>query len=209
MLSAKSPWFPAMTMASESAKRASMTFFSRFPVPFALAAVLAIGPAAPSAAQPAKTELTAAGLWEQIDEKSGQPESWFNIIEKDGVYVGTIVKMFQKPGDPPPESWRCSKCEGVEKDQPVLGLTLIKGMKRKGMKYEDGTIMDPRDGNVYRALMELSPDNKHLEVRGYLGVALFGRSQTWNRLPDSAMDAAPGTPRPAGPGPARPAPAKK
>jgi hypothetical protein len=47
--------------------------------------------------------------------------------------------------------------------------------------------MDPRDGNVYRALMELSPDNKRLEVRGYLGVALFGRSQTWNRLPDDAM----------------------
>lgn len=177
-----------------------MTFFARFAVPLALAAAFAVGHAAPSAAQPAKVEPTAIGLWEQIDEKSGQPESWFNIVEKDGVYVGTIVKMFQKPGDPPPESWRCSKCEGAEKDQPVLGLALIKGMKRKGMKYEDGTIMDPRDGNVYRALMELSPDNKKLEVRGYLGVALFGRSQTWNRLPDNAMDppkpsAAPGAPK--------------
>ena len=135
----------------------------------------------------AVSEPSATGLWEQVDEKSGQPESWFNIVEKDGVYVGTIVKMFPKPGDPPPETFRCSKCEGADKDQPVLGLTLIKGMKRKGVKYEDGTIMDPRDGNVYRALMELSPDNKRLEVRGYLGVALFGRSQTWNRLPDDAM----------------------
>jgi uncharacterized protein (DUF2147 family) len=140
-------------------------------------------PAAPAASEP-----TAVGLWEQVDEKSRQPESWFNIVEKDGVYVGTIVKMFPKPGDPPPETFRCSKCEGAEKDQPVLGLTLIKGMKRKGVKYEDGTIMDPRDGKVYSALMEISPDNKHLEVRGYYGFALLGRSQTWNRLPDNAMD---------------------
>jgi len=173
-----------------------------------IGAILGLNAAAWAAT--AGSEPTAVGLWEQVDEKSGQPESWFNITEKDGVYTGTIVKMFQKPGDPAPESWRCSKCEGAEKDQPVLGMTLIKGMKRKGLKYEDGTIMDPRDGSVYRALMELSPDNKHLEVRGYLGVALFGRSQTWNRLPDSAMEPAPAAVRPSSPGPARPpAPAKK
>ena len=59
---------------------------------------------------------TAVGLWEQVDEKSGKPESWFNITEKDGVYTGIIVKIFPKPGDPPPESWRCTKCEGAEKN---------------------------------------------------------------------------------------------
>ena len=144
-----------------------------------------------ASAAPAASEPSAVGLWEQVDEKSGKTESWFQIVEKDGVYVGTIVKMFQKPGEPPPESWRCTKCEGAEKDAPVLGLTLIKGMKRKGLSYEDGTIMDPRDGTVYRALMKLSPDGAQLEVRGYLGLALLGRSQTWNRLPDTAMDPAP------------------
>jgi len=70
-------------------------------------------------------EPTATGLWEQVDDKTGKPESWFNVAEKDGVYVGTVVKMFQKPGDPPPESWRCTKCEGAEKNAPVLGLALI------------------------------------------------------------------------------------
>ena len=150
-----------------------------------IGAVMALNTAVRAA--PVASEPTATGLWEQVDEKSGKAESWFNIVEKDGIYSGTIVKMFQKPGDPPPESWRCSKCEGAEKDAPVLGLALVKGMKREGLKYEGGTIMDPRDGNVYRALMELSPDNKHLEVRGYLGVALFGRSQIWNRLPDDAL----------------------
>ena len=53
-------------------------------------------------AAPAGGQPTAVGLWEQVDEKTGKAESWFNIVEKDGVYVGTIVKMFQKPGDPPP-----------------------------------------------------------------------------------------------------------
>jgi uncharacterized protein (DUF2147 family) len=150
-------------------------------------------------AAPAGGEPTAAGLWEQVDEKSRKPESWFSIVEKDGVYVGTIVKMFQKPGEPPPESWRCAKCEGAEKDAPVLGLALIKGMKRKGLSYQDGTIMDPRDGTVYRALMKLSPDGRQLEVRGYLGIALLGRTQTWHRLPDNAMDPPRSVPTPKNP----------
>lgn len=148
-------------------------------------------------AAPATGQLSAVGLWEQVDEKTKVAESWFNITEKDGVYTGTIVKMFQKPGEPPPEAWRCAKCEGAKKNAPVLGLALIEGMKRKGLKYEDGTILDPRDGTVYRALMELSPDGKQLEVRGYVGMALLGRSQMWKRLPDNAMD--PPAPPPAPP----------
>lgn len=144
-------------------------------------------------AAPAGGEPSAVGLWEQVDEKTGKAESWFKIAEKDGVYTGTIVKMYSKPGDPPPETFRCTKCEGAEQNAPVLGLALIKAMKRNGLAYEGGTIMDPRDGTVYRALMNLSPDGKKLEVRGFLGYAVFGRSQMWNRLPDNAMD----PPRPA------------
>lgn len=168
-------------------------------VALTIAAFVALASAAWSA--PAG-EPSAVGLWEQVDEKTGKAESWFHIVEKDGVYVGTIVKMFQKPGEPPPESWRCTKCEGAEKNAQVLGLMLIKGMMRKGLKYENGTIMDPRDGTVYRALMQLSPDGAQLEVRGYLGIAMLGRSQMWKRLPDNAMDPAP-APRRAAP------PAKK
>jgi len=160
-----------------------------------VAAVISLNAAALAA--PAGSEPSATGLWEQVDDKTGTAESWFSIAEKDGIYAGTIVKMFPKPGDPPPETFRCTKCEGAERNAPVLGLALIKGMKRKGLKYEDGTIMDPRDGTVYRALMELSPDGKKLEVRGFYGIALLGRSQTWNRLPDNAMD--PPSPPPGAP----------
>ena len=123
-------------------------------------------------------EPSAVGLWEQVDENHGKPESWFKITERNGVYQGTIVKIFFKPGED--ENWSCDKCEGNERGKPVLGLALIKGMQRQGLSYENGTIMDPRDGAVYRALMKLSPNGQKLEVRGYLGISLFGRSQVWN-----------------------------
>ena len=150
------------------------------------AVVLCAGVTAPLRSQ----EPSAVGLWEQVDEKTGRAESWFKITERNGVYEGVIVKIFPRPGDD--ENFVCDKCEGAEKGAPVLGLKLIKGMRRNGMGYENGTIMDPRDGSVYRALMKLTPDGQHLEVRGYLGISLFGRSQTWNRLPDNAL--APGRP---------------
>ena len=146
-------------------------------------------------------EPTAAGLWEQVDENSGKPESWFKITERNGVYVGNLVKIFFKPGED--ENWVCDRCEGAEKGAPVLGLALIKGMRRNGDSYENGTIMDPRDGSVYRALMRLSPDGNKLEVRGYLGISLFGRSQVWNRLPDNALSSQGPRPAPKGAGAAQ------
>ena len=129
---------------------------------------------------------TAAGLWEKVDD-SGRPEAWFRISECGGVYEGQIVKIFPKPGEDPSQ-WRCTKCEGEQKNAPLLGITFIKGMRRNGLTYENGTILDPRDGSVYNARMELSPDGKRLTVRGYLGISLFGQSQVWRRLPDSASE---------------------
>src|SRR3954467_14232198 len=93
--------------------------------------------ASPSRAQPG-AEPSAAGLWEQVDEKSGQPESWFLIAERNGAYEGSIVKIFFKPGGD--LNWVCDKCEGDERGKPVLGLALIKGMQRNGLDYENGTI---------------------------------------------------------------------
>src|ERR1700726_2615279 len=86
-------------------------------------------------------------------------------------------------------------CEGA--GACFLGLTLIKGMRRNGNWYDNGTITDPRDGSLYSALMRLSPDGQKLEVRGYLAISLFGRSQIWNRLPDDALTERSQRPRPA------------
>jgi len=135
----------------------------------------------------AQGQPTADGLWQHKNSK-GSPEAWFRIQQRDnGVYEGQIVKMFPKPGEDP-TTFRCTGCEGEQKNAPVLGITFIKGMKRAGLKYDEGTILDPRDGSVYSAEMELSRDGKKLSVRGYLGISLFGKTEVWERLPDTAMD---------------------
>ena len=133
-------------------------------------------------------ELTAVGLWEQVDDKTGSTQCWFEISERDGVYEGTIVKVFSVP-----DSTRTSYMRGETEGNSArfLGMTLITGMRRNGYSYENGTITDPRDGSRYRALMRLSSDGSKLEVRGYLGISLLGRSQIWNRLPDDALTAQP------------------
>jgi uncharacterized protein (DUF2147 family) len=132
-----------------------------------------------SAQQPVVT-----GLWQQVDPSSGKSQAWFLFSERNGMFEGAIAKTFPPPGEAP--NTRCVHCEGDQKNAPILGLTIIRGMKRNGLNYDDGTILDPRNGTRYRALMRLSPDGKTLVVRGYLGIELFGKDQTWTRLPESA-----------------------
>jgi uncharacterized protein (DUF2147 family) len=157
---------------------------------FVAAALMGLWPLAAHAA-PQRAAPTVVGLWEQVDD-DGRVGGWFQIYDRgDGIYEGKIVKMFLKPGEKPNPI--CTKCPGEQKNQPTLGLTLIKGMQRKGRHYENGTILDPRDGSVYQARMEISPDGQRLMLRGFLGIDLFGQSQIWRRLPESAMADAGGT----------------
>ncbi len=130
-------------------------------------------------------EPSAAGLWQALDDETHQPSGWFLIRDAGGgIYVGSLVKMFLKPGQDP--AIVCSKCKDDRLNKPWLGLEIIRGMRRDGLAYSDGTILDPRDGNVYSAKMTLAPDGQTLTVRGYLGFSLLGRNQYWTRLPDSA-----------------------
>jgi uncharacterized protein (DUF2147 family) len=130
-------------------------------------------------------EPSAAGLWQQIDPETGKSDGWFFMSERNGTYEGAIVKMFLKPGDPP--NPLCTQCKGDQLNTPWLGLTIIKGMERKGLDYESGTILDPRYGKEWSALMHLSPDGQDLTVRGYLLSPTFGKDQYWKRLPDCSF----------------------
>ena len=97
------------------------------------------------------------------------------------------MKGFKKPGDTGKIELVCTKCTGPKKGAHIMGLTLFWGMKRDGLKYREGSVLDPRDGSIYHAQMDLSEDGDDLSVRGYLGIPMFGKTQVWHRLPADAM----------------------
>lgn len=122
---------------------------------------------------------TAAGVWRQTDPDTGKVGALVTFAEENGVFKGWFSRLYRGEGEDPNPV--CTECPGPKRGRPLLGLVFIEGMKRTGLDYEDGTILDPESGDVYSGSMTLSEDGKRLEVRGYVGLSIFGGSQIWTR----------------------------
>ena len=122
---------------------------------------------------------TPIGLWKSIYDSTGKPTALIRITEIDGELQGKIEKVFPEPGES--ANPICEECEGDLKNQPVVGMTILKGMRRDGSDYTGGQILDPDNGKIYRSTMKLLESGNKLIIRGYVGMPLFGRSQVWLR----------------------------
>lgn len=123
---------------------------------------------------------TIIGRWKTIDDKTGKEKSIVEIKEVDGQYVGHVVQLFRPPTEE--QNPLCDKCKGELKDKPILGIQVLSQLKKTSeSKWSEGDILDPNNGKVYSCKMELIDGGKKLEVRGFIGISLLGRTQTWIR----------------------------
>jgi len=122
---------------------------------------------------------TPVGIWQTVDDHTGQPKALVQIVEdSDGTLSGKVVKGLGANDRP---ARRCTACTDARKDQPIVGMTIIDGMKKTADGWDGGHILDPENGKTYRCKMHVEDGGRKLVVRGYIGVPLLGRSQTWNR----------------------------
>ena len=115
------------------------------------------------------------GRWLTIDDDGKTPRSIVAIYERGGKLYGRVVEIL----DPAKRDGICDLCTDDRKDRPLLGLEIIRGLEPDGEAWSGGTIVDPKSGRIYRC--EIRADDGFLDVRGYIGVSLFGRSQRWRR----------------------------
>lgn len=129
----------------------------------------------------AVAQMTPVGLWKTISDKDGLVTSEVRIVENAGVLSGKVERILHpdaKPDD------KCNLCKDERKDQLQLGMEIIRAAKKAESKdvWEDGNILDPENGSVYRLKMTPVDGGKKLEIRGYIGAPIFGRTQTWFRV---------------------------
>ena len=124
-------------------------------------------------------ESTPAGLWRTIDDHSGKEKSLVRIVEVNGEFRGTIEKLFREPGEDPNPN--CEKCPGDKKNKPVIGMMILTGLKKDNGLWSGGEILDPQNGKTYKCKVWLENKNRDLHVRGFIGMALLGRTQVWKR----------------------------
>lgn len=124
-------------------------------------------------------DLSPVGLWQNIDDETGKPKALIRITENNGVLQGQIEKLFRAPNED--QNPKCDKCTDARKDKPVVGMVILSGLKKDGDEYAGGEILDPNNGKIYKSKLELTDGGKKLKMRGYIGMPMLGRTQTWVR----------------------------
>lgn len=118
------------------------------------------------------------GKWKTIDDETGKATSVIEIFEKHNRIHGRIVELLNSKAKNP----KCEKCDGEDKNKPIIGLTVLRGLKKdKDGDYSDGRILDPKHGRIYKCNLSLESKDL-LRVRGYIGINLIGRTQFWERV---------------------------
>jgi uncharacterized protein (DUF2147 family) len=127
----------------------------------------------------ALAQATPTGLWKTIDDETKAEKSLVRISDNGGVYTGKIEKILSDKPDA-----KCTECTDERKGQPVQGMTIIRNVKASADDtglWDSGDILDPNNGKIYKVRLKPVDGGKKLEVRGYVGAPLLGRTQTWIR----------------------------
>ena len=122
---------------------------------------------------------TPVGTWTQVDDETGKPKSIIEIsAAPDGTLQGVVQTVIFSDQGPHPI---CDKCDGARHNQPVEGMTIMWGVKKDDDVWDGGQIIDPKNGKTYKVKLTLTDGGKKLDVHGYIGFSLLGRSQVWAR----------------------------
>ncbi|GFD93859.1 DUF2147 domain-containing protein [Tenacibaculum sp. SSH1-16] len=119
---------------------------------------------------------TIFGKWENRDEETNKVDSVIEVYKKDGKAYAKIIEITDKNR----QEAVCDKCSGKRKNNPILGMNILTGLKKDGDEWSGGKILDPKNGKEYKCYIKLENDNK-LKIRGYIGFAAFGRTAYWYR----------------------------
>ena len=126
----------------------------------------------------ARAQATPVGRWRTVSDVDGKPAAIIEVIERDGTLQGVVRSLLDSSAT---ADERCEHCEGERHNQPIVGMTILWNMRRDGDEWRGGAILAPDSGHIYKATLRLASDGAQLIVHGYIGISLFGRSQTWYR----------------------------
>jgi uncharacterized protein (DUF2147 family) len=121
------------------------------------------------------------GRWQLIDDETNSPRGVVEMTQADGELQGRFIQALLRPGED--LNALCDKCEGERKNQPMVGMVILWGLRKNSAAWAGGHILDPTSGRIYRVTLKLADGGTKLRVRAFIGFSLLGRTQTWIRLP--------------------------